>query len=89
MFGNTSHIVSKKLCTLSVSEWLTAHNVRRKEWHRRYGKSYVPLEWSSALKDESKVFAEKLLRDSCGGLYHGEITTSILLSVYLSCLPVC
>ena len=71
---------------MAVSEWLVAHNVRRKEWHRRYGKSYVPLEWSNALKAESKVFAQKLLRDSCGGLYHGEITT---VFVYLSCLVFC
>jgi len=72
------------------SEWLTAHNVRRKEWHRRYGKSYVPLEWSNALKAESKVFAQKLLRDSCGGLYHGKTTTAILwLCTFLSSLAVC
>lgn len=52
------------------TEWLVAHNQRRRSWHQRYGKSYVPLKWSNALKDESKDFAEKLLRDSCGDLYH-------------------
>ena len=31
--------------------------------HERYGKSYAPLQWSEALKDESKVWAEKLADD--------------------------
>ena len=79
MFGNTSHIVSKILCTLSISEWLVAHNVRREEWHESHNETYVPLKWSSALKDESKDFADTLSINGCGSLYHGEITTSILL----------
>ena len=31
--------------------------------HERYGKSYAPLQWSQALKEESKVWAEKLAED--------------------------
>mmetsp|Transcript_44278 Transcript_44278/g.79432 ORF Transcript_44278/g.79432 Transcript_44278/m.79432 type:complete len:418 (-) Transcript_44278:222-1475(-) len=56
--------------TKRETEWLESHNTRRKSWHKRHGETYVPLKWSNALKNESKKFAEKLLRDSCGGLYH-------------------
>jgi len=58
--------------TTRDTEWLESHNSRRKSWHRSNGKSYVPLKWSIALKDESMKFAKKLLQDSCGGLYHDE-----------------
>ncbi|KAL9184535.1 hypothetical protein ACHAXT_012505 [Thalassiosira profunda] len=51
-------------------EWLDSHNDRRKRFHQKYGKSYVPLQWSDALKKDSEKFARKLLQDSCGGLYH-------------------
>jgi len=51
-------------------KWLEGHNSRRKEWHTSHDRSYVPLQWSEALKDDAKVWAEKLL-DSCGqGMYH-------------------
>ncbi len=53
-------------------EWLVAHNTRRQEWHQRYGKSYVPLTWSNALKQLSRDYAEKLLAASCGELVHGK-----------------
>jgi len=58
--------------TTRDTEWLESHNSRRKSWHRINGKSYVPLKWSIALKDESMKFAKKLLQASCGGLYHDE-----------------
>lgn len=53
------------------NEWLVAHNTRRQKWHQRYGKTYVPLAWSNALKELSKEYAEKLLAASCGELIHG------------------
>lgn len=56
--------------TKRETEWLESHNTRRRSWHTRHGKAFVPLEWSIALKTESKKFAQKLLRDSCGDLYH-------------------
>jgi len=49
-------------------DWLVAHNVRRKQWHEEYGKTYIPLRWSDALKRESEVFAEVLLEEC--DLYH-------------------
>ena len=64
------------------TEWLESHNTRRKSWHKRHGETYVPLKWSNALKNESKKFAEKLLRDSCGGLYHGKMN-HFALSTYM------
>ena len=67
------------------NEWLIAHNVRRKDWHTQCGKSYVPLSWSNALADESKVFAVKLLEDSCGDLYHGEfiVHTHVIPGIFV------
>jgi len=47
-----------------------SHNTRRKAWHERHNKSYVPLKWDNPLKAEAKVWAETLLA-SCGkGMYH-------------------
>lgn len=44
-------------------EWLVAHNVRRKEWHERHGKSYVPLRWSEGLAADASSWANELLSD--------------------------
>ena len=68
---NSSEQFTAKIDTTDTDEqWLVAHNSRRKEWHTRYGKSYVPLQWSNDL--EAK--AEELL-SRCGvGLVHGEIS---------------
>ncbi|KAL7530881.1 hypothetical protein ACHAXR_003725, partial [Thalassiosira sp. AJA248-18] len=49
--------------TAREEEWLDSHNTRREQWHARYGKSYVPVKWSAALKEESQVWAEKLAAD--------------------------
>jgi hypothetical protein len=55
-------------------KWLQAHNTRRKEWHTRYGKSYVPLQWSNALKAQSKAHAQEML-STCGAVPNsGEIS---------------
>lgn len=62
--------LKERIVTPRDKEWLDSHNVRRKEWHEKNGKTYVPLKWSEALKSESMVWAERLL-DSCGsGMYH-------------------
>jgi hypothetical protein len=51
-------------------QFLNSHNTRRKAWHERYNKGYVPLSWDNSLKAEAKVWAETLLA-SCGkGMYH-------------------
>ena len=51
-------------------QYLNSHNTRRKVWHERYNKAYVPLKWDNSLKAEAKVWAETLLA-SCGkGVYH-------------------
>ncbi len=52
--------------------WLTGHNTRRKEWHTRHGKSYVPLQWSNALKAQAKIYAKELVYLCGGELIHGE-----------------
>ena len=79
------------------TEWLVAHNSRRKKYHEANGKSYRPLKWSDALKQESQRWAQKLINDSCGGLKHGELfiqhsvckISSIfyLLTIHTYCLP--
>ena len=71
---NSSEQFTAKIDTTDTDEqWLVAHNSRRKEWHTRYGKSYVPLNWSNALKAQAKTYAKELL-STCGGeLVHGEI----------------
>ena len=64
--------------TAADEKWLQAHNTRRKSWHTRYGKSYVPLQWSNALKAQSKAYAQDQL-STCGTvpLFSGEIYNSI------------
>ena len=52
------------------SEWLESHNTRRKDWHERYNKPYVPLKWSEGLRAESKVWAEHLLSRCGKGMLH-------------------
>ena len=71
---NSSEQFTAKIDTTDTDEqWLVAHNSRRKEWHTRYSKSYVPLNWSNALKAQAKTYAKELL-STCGGeLVHGEI----------------
>jgi hypothetical protein len=72
---NSAEQFTAKIDTTDTDElWLVAHNSRRKEWHTRYGKSYVPLNWSNALKAQAKAYAKELL-STCGGeLVHGEIS---------------
>ncbi|KAL7547206.1 hypothetical protein ACHAWF_010523 [Thalassiosira exigua] len=68
----TKHSINLQEQTMTDrdGDWLNSHNSRRKEWHERYNKTYVPLKWSNALKEDSSVWAEHLL-ERCGkGLYH-------------------
>ena len=44
-------------------EWVEAHNVRRKDWHVRYGTTYVPLVWSAELAKEALNWAQVLVQD--------------------------
>ena len=44
-------------------EYLHAHNKRRQKWHEMYNTSYVPLQWSPKLAEESLVWANELLKD--------------------------
>ncbi|KAL7522163.1 hypothetical protein ACHAWX_006850 [Stephanocyclus meneghinianus] len=45
------------------TQWLEAHNVRRKMWHESNGVSYVPLRWSSQLARQAEAWANKLTTD--------------------------
>jgi len=42
-------------------EWLDSHNRRRRKWHEDNGKGYVPLQWSSALKEDAFAWAQYLV----------------------------
>ena len=48
--------------------WLNSHNTRRKTWHERNGKEYVPLLWSDTLASDASSRARALLSecDSAG-----------------------
>ncbi|KAL3779900.1 hypothetical protein ACHAW5_003630 [Stephanodiscus triporus] len=46
-------------------KWLHAHNIRREEWHTRYGKTYVPLKWSNVLEAQATAYAQDML-STCG-----------------------
>jgi hypothetical protein len=82
MSGDDIPIISAQFNTTieltdADEKWLKAHNTRRKEWHKKYGKSYVPLQWSNALKTQSKVYARELL-SGCGGIMvPGEISYEV------------
>ncbi|KAL9180008.1 hypothetical protein ACHAXT_007978 [Thalassiosira profunda] len=49
-------------------DWIDSHNKRRKEWHERYATAYIPLQWSSALEESSRQYAEVLI--STGQFVH-------------------
>ena len=59
------------LMTLRDYQYLEAHNIRRKEWHERYNKTFVPLVYSPLLAADARAWAEELLW-SCGvvGIEH-------------------
>lgn len=42
-------------------KYLVAHNTRRMTYHRKYGKSYVPLKWSPDLASQARTWANSLL----------------------------
>lgn len=62
---SSTQTVSKIDMTNTDEKWLQSHNTRRKSWHTRYGKSYVPLQWSNALKSQARAYAQELL-STCG-----------------------
>ena len=51
------------LCIYSCICRLEAHNVRRKDWHERHNKEYVPMVWSMELASDAQSWAEALLND--------------------------
>jgi len=53
------------------TQWLEAHNSRRKTWHESHDKTYVPLLWSKELAEDASSWAQELLND-CGipGITH-------------------
>ncbi|KAL3791458.1 hypothetical protein ACHAW5_008077 [Stephanodiscus triporus] len=70
-FSNSAQQFTPKIDMTDMDEqWLHAHNKRRKEWHTRYGKSYVPLIWSNVLKAQAKAYAQDLLSTCGDGLVH-------------------
>jgi len=49
------------------TEWLTAHNEHRKEYHEANGKTYVPLTWSSSqLANQAKQRGANKVDRMCG-----------------------
>ena len=54
------------------SQWLDAHNTRRRQWHKDNGVSYVPLRWSKDLVSSALTWANVLIQQEHGtfDLYH-------------------
>ena len=70
-YGN-GDLDERKLAQLSVRDrqWLNSHNKRRRKYHNKFNKKYIPLKWSPKLKRSSKKWA-KHLANQCGqGIYH-------------------
>ena len=69
--------------------WVTAHNKRRKAWHTRYGKSFVPVKWNEPLAQQAKTWAEHLLK-SCGhgDPVHGKIIDFAIMLILLSYISI-
>eukprot|EP00986_Skeletonema_menzelii_P001981 scaffold547_cov143-Skeletonema_menzelii.AAC.3 len=55
--------------TVRENQWLEGHNIRREEWHKKYGKKYNPLKWSEKLKDMAQEYADFLASD-CNPTVH-------------------
>ena len=58
------------------SQWLQAHNTRRKQWHQANDVSFVPLKWSNGLVSSALAWA-KVLADQeyeAFDLYHDDAT---------------
>lgn len=57
--------------TMRDYEYLHAHNKRRRVWHEQYNVSYVPLQWSPWLAEDSLRWANVLLDDcDSSGIEH-------------------
>ena len=74
--GSKSHTVKvgynyQKFMTTRDKQYLSAHNSRRRTYHRNAGVSYRPLRWSTTLKSAANTYARKLL-SSCSstGIKH-------------------
>lgn len=73
---NNTHVINAGYdATSNMTErdelYLQAHNWRRKHWHESYNRTYVPLQWSPRLAEESLAWAAQLL-DACdsNGIEH-------------------
>jgi uncharacterized protein YkwD len=44
------------------SQWLKAHNTRRKQWHQDNDVTYVPLRWSTGLASSALTWAQELIK---------------------------
>lgn len=58
---------SKRNLRADSGAWLRAHNKRREKYHRKYGVSYVPLQWSRALASTAQQHAEYMAQNNYSG----------------------
>ena len=70
--------------------WLEGQNSRRKKYHEAYGKKYVPLQWSEALRDMAQEYADELA-SVCGPTVHaqdrgGYGVSSVTFAQFVSCI---
>ncbi|KAL7462122.1 hypothetical protein ACHAXS_002513 [Conticribra weissflogii] len=69
-------VVVNATMTERERQWLVAHNLRRKEWHEWYNKTYVPLHWSPELAVGAAEWAEQLQWQCCCDDDNGDLAVS-------------
>eukprot|EP00956_Cyclotella_meneghiniana_P019691 scaffold34064_cov121-Cyclotella_meneghiniana.AAC.7 len=73
--GLISPFMSPNEQTDRESQWLKAHNIRRKQWHTENNVTYVPLRWSTGLTSNALVWAQVLIDQESSEsfqLYHDD-----------------
>jgi hypothetical protein len=48
--------------TSRETDWLNSHNIRRRDWHGRFGQAYRPLRWAPSLARDAQSWANTLLQ---------------------------
>ena len=74
--GIISTYMSPSEQTDRESQWLKAHNTRRKQWHKENNVSFIPLKWSTGLASNALVWANVLIDQEYESfdLYHDDDT---------------
>ncbi|CAJ1960696.1 unnamed protein product [Cylindrotheca closterium] len=53
-----------------ATEWVQAHNTRRKKYANMWGLEYKPVGWNEDLAAQAQAWADHLITKDCGSIYH-------------------